>query len=414
MALRLNNFLENHSRVQPDTLFCVADNRELTYAQAQRRVNQICQLLGQSSLGPGDRIALLQRNSCDLILTFHAVFELGLVAVPLNYRLAPHDWREMAGKTRCRAIICDREFVSYWDEKLSSLPELKECFVSHDPTSPRWIDFTKGVDAQSDDELDKGRAAAQDALALWSSGTSGRPKTVLWSHPPLVANVEQLQAVSPLDCGDRFLFVLPLCHAAGIMTLFHAIAGGASLIVPRRFEPEHYLDCLRTQRVTVSMLVPAMIRKCLAVATGKGPFEFPHLRLLVYGGESLDEKTLRQAVELFGCDLAQRYGTTETMSLSWLSANDIRRGLTGDGAVLTSAGRPLPRTELAILDAQGSHLAPNQMGEIAARGPQVAGRSWTVRLQPTNHRPPQNGKRRVTSGIWPRIAIFIFAHESTT
>ena len=98
---------------------------------------------------------------------------------------------------------------------------------------------------------------------------------------------------------------------------------------------------------------------------------FPKLRLVIYGASPIPEETVRQMMDVFGCDLAQRYGTTETLSLTWLSPADHRLALEGKPELLRSAGQALPGTQIRIVDGNGKFLPNGKNGQIVVRGPQL-------------------------------------------
>ena len=219
-------------------------------------------------------------------------------------------------------------------------------------------------------------AQEQDALQLYTSGTTAKPRAVLLTHSAVAAGVSQLATVARLQTSDRFLLVMPLFHAAGIMTMLHAVAGGASLFIQQDFAPRTAVDALDDEGITVAMMVPTMIQRCLTEISGQGKRSFEKLRLIIYGASPIAEETLRRAMKLFGCDFAQRYGTTETLSLAWLDPADHRVALEGKPELLRSAGRPLPGIEIRVVDANDQDLPVGERGEFVVSGPQLMRGYW--------------------------------------
>jgi long-chain acyl-CoA synthetase len=222
---------------------------------------------------------------------------------------------------------------------------------------------------------------------MYTSGTTGPPKGAVLTHRAVTANIAQLRTVAPFEPADRFLLVLPLCHAAGIVAMLHVLASGASLVVHGGFEPSAVVTALDKAGVTVTMLVPTMIQKCFDGVADMAERSFAKLRLVIYGASPIHGETVRQMTDVFGCELAQRYGTTETLSLTWLSPSDHRLALESKPELLRSAGRGLPGTQIRIVDGNGKSLPIGETGEIVVRGPQLMRGYWKSDVVPADPLP---------------------------
>ncbi len=158
--------------------------------------------------------------------------------------------------------------------------------------------------------------------------------------------------------------------------MLHTISCGACLVIQRDFDPAACINTLDEEDVTVTMMVPTMIQKCLDEVANLADRSFAKLRLVIYGASPILEETVRAMMDVFGCDLAQRYGTTETLSLTWLSPDDHRLALEHKPELLRSAGHSLPGTEIQIVDRNGEFLDSGYRGEIVVRGPQLMRGYW--------------------------------------
>jgi acyl-CoA synthetase (AMP-forming)/AMP-acid ligase II len=121
-----------------------------------------------------------------------------------------------------------------------------------------------------------------------------------------------------------------------------------------------------------------MIRTCLTDVADIANRRFKNLRLIIYGGSPMAEATLREAMNVFQCDFAQRYGSTETLCLTWLKPEDHRLALQGKPELLRSAGQPLPGVEIRVVDGNRQELSCRQYGEFIAAGPQLMKRYWKL------------------------------------
>jgi fatty-acyl-CoA synthase len=178
---------------------------------------------------------------------------------------------------------------------------------------------------------------------------------------------------------DRVLLVAPMYHAAAAITALGSVAIGASMLIHEDFDPAAVVRALSEERITRTTLVPAMIQACLVFVPDVAERRYDDLRLIVYGASPIAVETLKRAMAVFGCDFAQGYGMTETTAqLTLLGPEDHRRALAGKPELLLSAGRPLPGTEIRIVDANGRPVPNGTIGEIVGRGPQLMRGYWNL------------------------------------
>lgn len=214
------------------------------------------------------------------------------------------------------------------------------------------------------------------AMLLYTSGTTSRPKGVVWTHGQLQAQVETLVAAWGWRGDDRALHVLPLHHVHGIVNLLTCAlwAGAACEILPRFDAGETWRRILRG-RVSVFMAVPTVYYR-LVQAWEEAPAgeretlsrAARRLRLMVSGSAALPVQTLERWRRITGQTLLERYGMTEIgMALS--------NPLAGE-RVAGSVGRPLPGVEVRLVDGDGRPVPPGEPGEIEVRGPTVFREYW--------------------------------------
>jgi acyl-CoA synthetase (AMP-forming)/AMP-acid ligase II len=161
-----------------------------------------------------------------------------------------------------------------------------------------------------------------------------------------------------------------------VITAFNCVIGGGCLVIHRGFDPARVVEALQSDRIALTTMVPAMIQACLAVP-GVDGHDYPDLQSIAYGGSAIAEPVLRRALEVFGCDFYQGFGQTESSAgLTYLTEADHRTALAGQPELLASCGRPLPGTEVRIVDDTGAPVPGGTVGEIVARGPQLMDGYW--------------------------------------
>ena len=227
----------------------------------------------------------------------------------------------------------------------------------------RW---TSGCDS-TDPHVELG---AQDtALLSYTSGTTGRPKGVQASHGAFNASFQSgaLEPAMAWREGDVMLMSMPNFHLAGSWVSLAALYQGATLSILPAFEPLAFMQALRRNRPTIAPLVPAAIQMLLAMPD-LDTADFASLRSVMYFGSPIAADLARRAIDVFGCELNQFYGTTETWFASVLRHD---QHLSGDGRRLASCGLPLPLVSMKIVDPAGDEVPAGTVGELLVRTPMV-------------------------------------------
>jgi acyl-CoA synthetase (AMP-forming)/AMP-acid ligase II len=377
--MRLHDFLDYWARLQPDAELAVQSGRRSTYRDALANVNRLANAFVVAGLQPGDRVAIIAKNSIEYLLTYFVASRTGVVLVPLNYRLAPPEWTYILNDARPRLLIAAGDYCAAVDTLRAEL-RCVERFLTLDAVDrPGWERYDIWIAAQPDTPPARDITDEQDVYQMYTSATTGRPKGVVLRQRSVAANILQSGLAFQVAPGERCLAVLPLFHAAVVPTAFSPLGRGAGLYIMPDFQPAEVVRVLSEERIAFATLVPAMIQACLVHVPDIARRRYDRLRLLHYGASPIAEHTLRQAIEVFGCDFMQSYGMTEaTQALTYLTADDHRRALAGRPELLLAAGRPAVGTEVRIVDASDVPLPHGTPGEIVARGPQLMRGYWNL------------------------------------
>ncbi len=377
--MRLQDALEYHARRTPDLDFAIDGDRTLSYGEAELISNRIANALIAEGLQLGDRVGYLSKNSADYILFYYGAAKAGLAPVPLNYRLAAPEWAYILSDSGAKLLFSQNEFAAAVDSVRGELAGVRE-YLCTDAAGPAgWIDAAAWIDTHPDSKPEREIDEAMDLYQMYTSGTTGRPKGAVLTHRAVVSNVEQFQMAMPVGPGDRVLIVAPVYHAAAAVTAFLTTYGGAALFLQSDFIPAEAVRALSEEGITRALLVPAMIQACLVMVPDVAERNYDALRSMTYGASPIAEQTLARAIEVFGCDFAQGYGMTETTAaLTFLMPDDHRRAMAGEPKLLLSAGRPLPGTDVKIVDDDGNRVASGTVGEICGKGPQLMTGYWNL------------------------------------
>jgi fatty-acyl-CoA synthase len=379
--MRLHDYLDFHGRLYPDAEFAVFGERRLSYAEALRATHRIANAFVSAGLQPGDRIAILAKNSPEFVLLYYGAFRAGVVPVPLNYRLAPPEWEYILRDAGAKLLVARGEYVSQIEATRAALPDIKTAVAIGAAPPSGWAAWDDWLAGQPDAPCGRHIAGDTDAYQMYTSGTTGRPKGAVLTHRAVSANLTQLNTLHRIRIrpGERYLIVAPVYHAAAAVACFWTVSQGGSLYIQEDFLPAEAVRALAREQIVGATLVPAMIQAVLVMVPDVAAHRYEALRFMVYGASPIAEETLRRAMEVFSCDFAQGYGMTETTAaLTFLVPEDHHRALREKPQLLLSAGRALLGTEVRVVDPEGKPVPTGAIGEIAARGPQLMRGYWNL------------------------------------
>ncbi len=376
--MRLHDTLDYSAREHPDADFAVFQGRRLSYRDAATAANRMANALVGAGLAPGDRFAVLSKNSIELVLLYYAGSKVGAVPVPLNFRLAPPEWSYIVRDAGAKLLFAQEAFATALEPVRSELSDVKQ-FVALDGAPAGYTGLATFLKGHSEAAPDREVGPEADVYQMYTSGTTGRPKGAVLTHGAVMAQLHQGMLGFGTQTGDRALIVAPLYHAAAAVTTFVTVQAGGTLYIQEDFVPADVVRALAEERIAVALLVPAMIQFCLVGVPDVAERRYDDLRLIIYGASPIAEQTLRRAIEVFGCDFLQGYGMTETTAAAtYLFPADHQRALAGEPQLLLSAGRPLLGTEVRIVDENDTPVPNGTIGEVAVRGPQLMRGYWNL------------------------------------
>ncbi len=360
----------------PSAPAIIGDGRPLSFGELDEASNRVANALIAGGIRRGDRLGFVDRNSTEYWETFIGALKAGAVLVPLNFRLSAAELEWSLDDAGATMIVAGAAFANGLGGcgipvVVIDAPEAEPPARRADGTL-RYADWV-GEAASTD----PGRDATGDELTelIYSSGTTGRPKGVLVGADQLVWAVGAFGNCFDVDRLSRSLVPVPYYHVAGGGWALITLSRGGCIVQAREPTAASMLRQLVDHQVTHTAMVPAVMQ-VLTQSPESVHADFSALRQIVYGGSPISEPLLRASQSLFGADLFQSYGLSETMGVTTVLGPEQHR-LDGDLRHLRSAGKAISGIELAILDAvTGARLPAGSAGEIAVRGPSVTAGYW--------------------------------------
>jgi fatty-acyl-CoA synthase len=357
-----------------------------TYADFAFRARRLSTALKRLGIRSGDRVATLCWNHSQHLEAYFGIPGSGAVLHTLNLRLHPDDLVYIIKHADDRLVIVDSVLMPLFDKIRAQLPDLRFVVVSDDGHAPAGMSTYESLleDAApaTDEELDAAVASERQAAAMcYTTGTTGKPKGVLYSHRALVLHSIALGMSSTFGISesDNVMPVVPMFHAnAWGLPYIAALVGAGQVFPGPHLDAASLVDLLARERVTLTAGVPTIWMGILQyLDANPAAHDLSAIRSMVIGGSAVPISMLRAFEERHGLKILQGWGMTELAPVGSAAvlppdmedATPEERHRFG-----AKAGRPLPFIEVRARGDQG--LVPwdgQTMGELEVRGPWVAG-----------------------------------------
>ncbi|MGL5167502.1 MAG: class I adenylate-forming enzyme family protein [Afipia sp.] len=340
----------------------ICGDERMTWREVAEKSAQVAAGFKEIGLKPGDRIALLIGNRIEFVLALYGAAHFGLVSVLLSTRLQKPEIAYMLTDCGAKLLVHEDELAERVPDAVD-LPDLLHR-VSIGPTAGA-LAFADLI--ATDLSLAPTVVGEEDtAMILYTSGTTGKPKGAMLAHCNLVHSSMVYEVCMELTQDDRSIAAVPLAHVTGIVANIMAMARCAgALIIVAEFKAAEYLKIAARERVTQTVMVPAMYNLCLLQADFD-THDLSTWRIGGYGGAPMPVATIEKlAQKLPGLNLINAYGSTETSSPSTIMPPQFTKSH-GD-----SVGLPCPGAHITVMDTSGHELPRGEVGEIWIRSASV-------------------------------------------
>jgi fatty-acyl-CoA synthase len=368
--------LEARAAEAPDRTFLIFNDRRFSYRQVEQRAAALAAALHELGVERGDRIALDLPNWPEFIISMFATAKLGAIMVPLNPRYTVPELQYMLRHSEATVVISaetfnSTDYLQLFEGFLTSLPDLQYLVTVGD--AELWYDdriyqFEDLVSSGEGRDLPRVDIdPVEDVFAiLYTSGTTGKPKGVALTHANLLSTATETVAAIGLGPDDVVFGVATVFHVFGLGPgILGTMMANASLVLQEQFEPARALELIRRHGVTVHYGVPTVY--ITEMRESDRPIrQLRTLRTGIVAGAPIGDEMVRRIREELCPNLCVAYSLTETASTVAMTRPDDPRD-----KQLFTVGRPLPGTDVRVLDLDGTILPEESLGEIAVRGPGV-------------------------------------------
>ncbi len=345
----------------------VCEEERLSYQGFDAIVNRWAAALAELGVKRGERVALLLGNGIAFPAVLFAVLRLGAIAVPISVREQAAPLAYILSNCRAMVLVYDEDL----SERLpvpSATPQLQHRIaLAHNKTRgglpPGRVRATVPTPVEVDEE--------DTAIILYTSGTTGRPKGAMLTHLGICHSAIHYQCCMGLTAHDRSVVAVPMSHVTGVVALIATVVHlAATLIIMREFKAASFLELAEAERMTHTLLVPAMYNLCL-MEPRFAQTDLSAWRIGGFGGAPMPAATIASLAEkLPHLRLMNAYGATETTSPATLMPAPAT------AERLDSVGLPVPCGEVLVMDEAGREVPCGMEGELWLRGPMVVRGYW--------------------------------------
>jgi 3-oxocholest-4-en-26-oate---CoA ligase len=399
MALNMADLFEHAVDAFPARVALICGERQVTYRQLEDEANRLAHHLAAHGVGPGDHVGLYARNSVEAVETLLAIIKLRAVAININYRYLRDELAYHLRDADLSALVHDRELAMV---VAAAVP----------PGLPRVViggNYAEAVAAASG-ARDFGPRSPDDVYIIYTGGTTGYPKGVMWRHEdiwrtlaggidfitgePLADEWAQSRAGAESE-GLVRMAPAPLIHgAAMVATLACLFAGDTAVILPK-FDPHAVWAAVQRHQVNVLSVIGDAMARPLTEALATGDYDTSSL-VSVNSTAALFSPAVKDATALAlpNVFISEAVGSTETgfAGIAFVSAGEEQRG----GPTVTAG------PDVIVIDAAGGVCGPGQTGKLA-RGGHVPLGYYKDPVKTAEMFTEVNGKRYAVPGDWARV-----------
>jgi len=382
--LLIKRLLMSGPRYNPDQEIVYADRSKYTYKDLVKRIHRLANALTDAGIKPGDTVAVMDWDTPRYLECFFAIPMIGAILHTVNVRLSPEQIVYTMNHAEDDAVLVHDDFLPIIEGVKEEIKTVKTWIQVTDSDKPGNASFdTHG-------EYEALLAGARDhfdfpdfdensvATTFYTTGTTGNPKGVYFSHRQLVlhtlsmaGSISHFDEMPLLRSSSVYMPVTPMFHVHAWGVPYAATMMGIKQVYPGRYEPELLVDLLKKHKVSFSHCVPTIMQMMMATESIKTA-DLSNWHVLI-GGSALT-KGLCDAGAKLGIKMFTGYGMSETcplLSTTHLTPADLELPLEQQTAIRVKTGKAVPMVELEIVDPDGKPVPHDgeAKGEVVARAP---------------------------------------------
>ena len=375
----LNQYVVHYAKTKPDSVFLKYHDLEITYREALELINSVSSYLTESGYSGEKSVGLLLPNIPEFVISYLSILQAGGRVVLLPIALPPAELATFINRAEVELLIYSEELHNKVAEVESILNgTVKKVVVgskqNKDPENFRSLTQNRSLNTNIFPHNEN-----DEAVIIFTSGTTAFPKGVVLSHDNIISNAEACSELISFDKERRLLAMLPFYYSMGHTVVMNTtLIIGGTLILSTKFSPENALFLIKKEKVSIFAGVPTMFKK-IANLPGITESALSTLKVCICGGDCLPCSTIDFWTKRLNRVFLEGYGLTEASPVVSFNQN-----LTQSKA--ESIGLPLSCNQMRIVNELGAEVAVGEIGEL-----QIRGRNVMLRyLEDTQNHPSAN------------------------
>ena len=382
--LLIKRLLMSGPRYNPDQEIVYANRSKYTYKDLVDRIHRLANALTGAGVKPGDTVAVMDWDTPRYLECFFAIPMIGAILHTVNVRLSPEQIVYTMNHAEDDVVLVHDDFMPIIESVKDEIKTVKTWIQVTDEASAKATSIdTLGeyeeLLAKADNQFDFPDFDENSvATTFYTTGTTGNPKGVYFSHRQLVlhtlamtGSISAYDEMPLLRSSSVYMPVTPMFHVHAWGVPYAATMLGVKQVYPGRYEPELLVDLIKTHRVTMSHCVPTVMQMMMATESIKTA-DLSNWHVLI-GGSALT-KGLCDAAARLGIHMYTGYGMSETcplLSTTHLKPEDLELPLEQQTAIRVKTGIAVPMVELEIVDPDGNPVPHDgeAKGEVVTRAP---------------------------------------------
>jgi acyl-CoA synthetase (AMP-forming)/AMP-acid ligase II/ABC-type nitrate/sulfonate/bicarbonate transport system permease component len=363
----VGEYLQRQAHERPDKVAVICNEVQLTFSELDRQSNMLANWLLAQGVKKGDRAVMLLPNCAEFAVVYFALMKIGVIAVILDFRLSPPEMAPLFDETEAKVLITHTKQKTFAVRMLRQKEHLRYVVLLGDEIGEEDdLYYYERIVEKGDAQKPNIPLADEDeALYLYTSGTTGKPKGVILTYDHHTYFPESMKALQPLTDQDIQGSVLPMSHISGPIVLNLLVDMGHTLVIIDEIRPKKILEEIQRNKINYFHAVPPIFQMLLNLPS-RERYDLSSLRFVAMMGTVVAEELMEEWAEEYPHAIPlQGYGATETSPLLTLTRYDDAP------RKMASAGLVCPRAEVRIEDKEGKELPTGEVGEVIARGPQI-------------------------------------------
>lgn len=360
----MRQLLQKRAMQSPNLEALICGEKRYSFQQYNERVNQLAHYLLHTGVERGDRIGILCKNNHPFPSVMMASLKIGAVFIPLNHQLTAYELESIVKEARLKVLVIDDEF----SEVVLKINGVKEIPYVIETTKEGFGSFELKLKDQPITEPNVEVHEDDDAIYLFTSGTTGQAKACVIGHKNLHHYFTEIAGQREIPAGERFLSVHPLFHMSGVLSILNCIYHGVTMVFLADSNPTLIWDKIEEEKITTMLAFPAVYSYMLD-ELDKKERNISAFKVAQSGGTKVPETLIQKYMEK-GIYMVQGYGSTEGWVVTSWHPNMGKEKM-------SSVGKTLKHVELKIVHPEtGDELTTNKVGEIHVKSPYMFKGYW--------------------------------------